>query len=291
MLAGLELDDVRNPLLLDRRQLDEFHEPGLTGNRDRDLAALQVVPLQERLERLAHELLGVGVRLAKDLGILDEVERLGHDLLGVFAGDQLEGLERGLTDVNRPNSRDLRHAIGLLSGCRVAHAPGIHAVLSERIGSIVVKKSVATARGSNMPADRALRRTRLKRRHASTAIRRSSTRWPGRPHPDRPSTLPAADCTLDAPPSRKVPPASSLSENARRPLDRSSLTYGARTGKRRTVDRQEMASPPSCPSERLTLGLAALPYQLEPRRTFAPDPGPGATLRQQLLALCRTKKS
>ncbi len=32
LLAGLELDDVGNPLLLDRRQLDELDQAGLAGD-------------------------------------------------------------------------------------------------------------------------------------------------------------------------------------------------------------------------------------------------------------------
>ena len=83
LLLGLELDDVGDPLLLDRRQLDELDQPRLARHRDGDLASLEVVAVGEGGQRLANQLLGVGVGLAEDLGILDEVERLGHDLVRV----------------------------------------------------------------------------------------------------------------------------------------------------------------------------------------------------------------
>ena len=115
LLPRLELDDVGNPLLLDRRQLDELDQARLTRHGDGNLAALQVVAFEKRLERLAHQLLGVGVGLAEDLGVLDEVERLGHDLVGGFARNQLQRLQRGLADIERPDGLDLRHAVSLLS--------------------------------------------------------------------------------------------------------------------------------------------------------------------------------
>ena len=86
LLPGLELDDVGDPLLLDRRQLDELDQARLARHGDRDLAALQVVAVEERRQRLADELVGVGVGLAEDLGVFDEVERLGDDLVGVSPG-------------------------------------------------------------------------------------------------------------------------------------------------------------------------------------------------------------
>ena len=79
LLLGLELDDVGDPLLLDRGQLDELDQPSLTRNCDGNLASLDVVAIGEGRERLANQLLGVGIRLAEDLGVFDEVERLGHE--------------------------------------------------------------------------------------------------------------------------------------------------------------------------------------------------------------------
>ena len=90
--------------------------PAWPGTRDGDLAALQVVAVEEGRQRLADQLLGVGVGLAEDLGVLDEVERLGHDLVGRLARDELQRLEGGLADVERPDGLDLRHARVLLSG-------------------------------------------------------------------------------------------------------------------------------------------------------------------------------
>ena len=115
LLSGFELHDVGDSLLLDRRQLDELHQARLAGNGDRHLAPFQVVPFEERLQGLANELLGVGVGLAENLGVFDEVERLGHDLVGGLARCQLQGLERGLADVEGPDGLDLRHVRSLLS--------------------------------------------------------------------------------------------------------------------------------------------------------------------------------
>ena len=111
LLLGLELDDVGDALLLDRRQLDELDQSGLAGHRDRDLASLDVVAVGERGQRLANQLVGIGVGLAQDLGVFDEVERLGHDLVRIRSGHQLEGLECGLADVDRPDGLDLRHTV------------------------------------------------------------------------------------------------------------------------------------------------------------------------------------
>ncbi len=109
LLPGLELDDVGDPLLLDRRQLDELHQAGLGRDPDGDLAVLQVVAAEEGRQCLADQFLGVGVGLAEDLRVLDEVEGLGDELLGVLAGGELQGLQRGLTDVDGPDGLDLRH--------------------------------------------------------------------------------------------------------------------------------------------------------------------------------------
>ena len=65
---------------------------------------------------------GIGVGLAQDLGILDEVERLGHDLVGRLARDELDRLECGLADVDRPDGLNLSHAVELLRGVRVGNS-------------------------------------------------------------------------------------------------------------------------------------------------------------------------
>src|SRR5262249_6730053 len=109
LLPCLELDDVGYPLLLDRRQLDELDQAGLTRNGNGHLASLQLVSFQEGLEGLADELIGIGVGLAEDLGVLDVVERLGADLIRALAGDQLECLECGLTNIEGPYGLTLRH--------------------------------------------------------------------------------------------------------------------------------------------------------------------------------------
>ena len=79
LLLGLELDDVGDLLLFDRRQLDEAGQAGLAGDADGDLVALDRVAREELLQRLAGELVGVGVGLGEDLGVLDVVEGGGGD--------------------------------------------------------------------------------------------------------------------------------------------------------------------------------------------------------------------
>ena len=74
LLLGLEPDDVGDLLFLDRRQLDEAGQAALAGDADGDQVALERVAREELLERLAGELIGVGVGLAEDLGMLDVVE-------------------------------------------------------------------------------------------------------------------------------------------------------------------------------------------------------------------------
>ena len=80
----------------------------------RDLASLDLVAVGERGQSFPHQLVRIGVGLAQDLGILDEVERLGHHLFGRFARDQLDRLERGLADVDRPDGLYLSHTVELL---------------------------------------------------------------------------------------------------------------------------------------------------------------------------------
>ena len=53
LLPGFVLDDVRNLLALDRRQLDEPRQAALAGNGDRHAVARHVVARDELLERFA----------------------------------------------------------------------------------------------------------------------------------------------------------------------------------------------------------------------------------------------
>ncbi len=110
LLAGLELHDVGDALLVDRRQLDELHQPRLARDADGDPGAGHLVPAQEGGERLAHQFFRVGVGLAENLGVFDVVERLGQERFGVLAGRELQGLECGLSNVDGPDGLDLRHA-------------------------------------------------------------------------------------------------------------------------------------------------------------------------------------
>ena len=60
------------------------------------------VARQELLERLAGQLIGVGVGLAEDLGMLDVVEGGGDDLAVDFL--EADGLEGALAEIDAPNA-------------------------------------------------------------------------------------------------------------------------------------------------------------------------------------------
>ena len=114
LLLGLELDDVGDSLLFDRGKLDELDQPRLAGNRNGNLASLDLITVGERGQSFPNQLVRIGVGLAQDLGILDEVERLGHYLLGGLTRHELDRLERGLADVDRPDGLNLSHTVELL---------------------------------------------------------------------------------------------------------------------------------------------------------------------------------
>ncbi len=77
-------------LLLDGRQLDEAGQAALPGYGDDDHVAADLVARQELLERLARELVGVGIGLAEDLGMLNVVEVRRRDLaIGQLETDSL----------------------------------------------------------------------------------------------------------------------------------------------------------------------------------------------------------
>src|SRR5205085_1138607 len=103
-------------LLLDRRQLDEAGQAALAGHADADDVAPDLVAREELLQRLAAELVGVGVGLAEDLGVLDEVEGGGGHLPVLL--DEADGLQAALPQVDAPNPR------GLL--CHCTHSPPEH---------------------------------------------------------------------------------------------------------------------------------------------------------------------
>ena len=81
LLPGFVLDDVGNLLRFDRRQLDEPRQTALARDRDRHLVAADLVAREELLEGLAHQLHGVGLGLAEDLGVFDVVEGVGRRLV------------------------------------------------------------------------------------------------------------------------------------------------------------------------------------------------------------------
>ena len=64
LLPRFVLDDVRNLLRFDRRQLDEPRQTALPGHRNRHAIAREHIPRDERLERFADELFAVRLRAA-----------------------------------------------------------------------------------------------------------------------------------------------------------------------------------------------------------------------------------
>jgi len=109
LLPGFVLDDVRNLLGLDRRQLDEPRQTALAGNAYRNAVPADGVARQECLQGLAHQLDRVRIRLAEDLRILDEVECIGRHAAVIFVRPAAQRLERTLADINAPNGVVLRH--------------------------------------------------------------------------------------------------------------------------------------------------------------------------------------
>jgi len=102
LLLGLELDNVDDLLLFDRRQLDEAGQAGLAGDGHGDDVALGGVALEELLEGLAGELVGVGVGLGEDLGVFDVFERgCRDDAVDLF---EPKGLQGTLTNVDAPDA-------------------------------------------------------------------------------------------------------------------------------------------------------------------------------------------
>jgi hypothetical protein len=111
LLLRLELDDVDDLLLFDRRQLDEPGEAGLAGDAHGDDVALGRVPGEELLQGLARELVRVGIRLGEDLRVLDVVERgRGDHAVDLF---EPQGLEGALTNVDAPDAGIDWHGGGL----------------------------------------------------------------------------------------------------------------------------------------------------------------------------------
>src|SRR5205085_1036578 len=98
LLLGLEADDLADLSLLDGGQLDEAGQAALPGDADGDHVAPQAVARQKLLQSLARQLVGVGVGLAEDLGVLDVIEGGGLE----FAVDLLkaDGLEGALPQVD-----------------------------------------------------------------------------------------------------------------------------------------------------------------------------------------------
>ena len=110
LLAGFVADDVGDLLGFHRRQLDEPRQAALAGNRNRHPVAVHLVAREELPQRVGDQFGGVGVRLAEDLRILDEVECLDYDLVGVVAGTAAQCLQRTLPDVDSPHCVASGHA-------------------------------------------------------------------------------------------------------------------------------------------------------------------------------------
>ncbi len=133
LLPRFVAHDVGNLFRLDRRQLDEPRQTALAGHRDRHPVALQLVARQKLPQRVAHQLDRVGLGLAENFRVFDEVERVGRDPARVvLVRHAPQGLERALTDVDTPNRIARGHAHDILCSASVPplcairqpHGPG-----------------------------------------------------------------------------------------------------------------------------------------------------------------------
>ena len=88
--------------LFDGRQLDEAGQAALTGNADGHSVAAEGVARQELGQRLAGQLIGVGVGLAEDFRMFDVIEGGGRD--GAVDDFEANGLEGALTEIDAPDA-------------------------------------------------------------------------------------------------------------------------------------------------------------------------------------------
>ena len=233
LLLGLELDDIRDPLLLDGRELDELDQAGLPGDADGDLAALQVVAVHEGGERLADEGLGVGVGLAEDLGVLDVVERLGHDLIRVIPRDELQRLQGRLADVEGPDGLDLRHSDHTPGGVGAARDGGPGPRRARSFVSCRVQETGIRSGGANpRPTSRADAARPEEAVHANTRRRPPSTRAGRPPRREAPSPV------LTTPGGEKFPATSPGRVGTARRGHFAYLTTSQFVGRRRRGDIQ-----------------------------------------------------
>src|SRR5262249_22446646 len=121
LLLGLELDDIGDLLLLDRRQLDESGQTTLARDAHGNQIALDTVARKKLFQRLARELIGVRVGLVKDLGVFDIIKGSG----GHLAVDQFEpqGFEGALAHVDSPHARLVRHSYLLPGAVKEKRGP------------------------------------------------------------------------------------------------------------------------------------------------------------------------
>src|SRR5439155_10939278 len=96
----LEADDLRDLLLLDRRELDEAREARLSADADGHRAALHRVALGELGQRLDDEGLAVVAGVGEDGFVLDHVEVIDAERIPLTY--ELDGFESAVPDVDAP---------------------------------------------------------------------------------------------------------------------------------------------------------------------------------------------
>ena len=103
LLPGFEADNVVDLLFFNRRQLDEPGQATLAGHGDDDDISLEGVTRQKLLQRLAGQLVRVGVGLAEDFWVLDVIEGGGGNLPLDLLHPQR--FQRALPNINAPHAR------------------------------------------------------------------------------------------------------------------------------------------------------------------------------------------
>ncbi len=109
LLPRFIFDDVGNFLRFDRRQLDKPRQPVLTGRRNRNAVAFDLVARKKLLQRLGNQLGRFGLGLAEDFGVFDIIERIGRNAARFFAANTTQGFDAALANVNAPHTLILRH--------------------------------------------------------------------------------------------------------------------------------------------------------------------------------------
>ena len=93
-------------LLLDRRQLDEPHQPALAGDTDGDLVLANRVAVEEFLQRLAGQFVQGRRPVARGFRVFDVVEVVAVGTPSIIRGGRLS---RALANVDAPDADRIGH--------------------------------------------------------------------------------------------------------------------------------------------------------------------------------------